>query len=287
MDIELLKTFLEVCKTRHFGRAADNLFLTQSAVSARIRQLETLLSSELFSRQRNNIQLTAAGERLLLHADSVLAAWERARQDVALHNRHTVSLTLASTPGLWDTLLQTGISAIHQRLSDLVLRADIHSGDVLVRKLLERTLDIALLYDPPKAQELVSVPLTSLELMLVSSLPDQTPSQAQQHGYIMVDWGTAFQISHDQHFNSPTPPWLHTSHSRMALDLILSQGGCSYLPRRLVKPWLAEQKLFAVEGSPLFKRDVYGVYHASAAYQEQISEVMGILLQSARQSEQN
>ncbi|MEX2517286.1 MAG: LysR family transcriptional regulator, partial [Gammaproteobacteria bacterium] len=40
MDVDLLKTFLEVQRTRHFGRAADNLFLTQSAISARIRQLE-------------------------------------------------------------------------------------------------------------------------------------------------------------------------------------------------------------------------------------------------------
>ncbi|MGB1090783.1 MAG: LysR family transcriptional regulator, partial [Oceanobacter sp.] len=37
MDTELLKTFLEVSRTRHFGRAAENLFLTQSAVSFRVR----------------------------------------------------------------------------------------------------------------------------------------------------------------------------------------------------------------------------------------------------------
>lgn len=40
MDTELLKTFLEVSRTRHFGRAAEALYLTQSAVSFRIRQLE-------------------------------------------------------------------------------------------------------------------------------------------------------------------------------------------------------------------------------------------------------
>ncbi|WP_082880488.1 MULTISPECIES: LysR family transcriptional regulator [unclassified Oleiphilus] len=39
MDIELLRTFLEVKNTRHFGKAAENLYLTQAAVSARIKQL--------------------------------------------------------------------------------------------------------------------------------------------------------------------------------------------------------------------------------------------------------
>ncbi|WP_082881977.1 LysR family transcriptional regulator [Oleiphilus sp. HI0043] len=39
MDIELLRTFLEVKNTRHFGKAAEHLYLTQAAVSARIKQL--------------------------------------------------------------------------------------------------------------------------------------------------------------------------------------------------------------------------------------------------------
>lgn len=48
MDTELLKTFLEVSRTRHFGRAAESLYLTQSAVSFRIRQLENQLGCEPF-----------------------------------------------------------------------------------------------------------------------------------------------------------------------------------------------------------------------------------------------
>lgn len=47
MDTELLKTFLEVSRTRHFGRAAEALYLTQSAVSFRIRQLENQLGVNL------------------------------------------------------------------------------------------------------------------------------------------------------------------------------------------------------------------------------------------------
>jgi len=40
MDINILKTFLEVHRTCHFGNAAENLFVTQATVSVRIRQLE-------------------------------------------------------------------------------------------------------------------------------------------------------------------------------------------------------------------------------------------------------
>ncbi len=66
MDTELLQDFpSEVSRTRHFGRAAEALYLTQSAVSFRIRQLENQLGVNLFTRHRNNIRLTTAGEKLL------------------------------------------------------------------------------------------------------------------------------------------------------------------------------------------------------------------------------
>lgn len=52
MDTELLKTFLEVSRTRHFGRAAESLYLTQSAVSFRIRQLENQLGESFHPPQK-------------------------------------------------------------------------------------------------------------------------------------------------------------------------------------------------------------------------------------------
>ncbi len=82
MDTELLKTFLEVSRTRHFGRAAEALYLTQSAVSFRIRQLENQLGVNLFTRHRNNIRLTSAGERLLPYAESLMSTWLMAKKEV-------------------------------------------------------------------------------------------------------------------------------------------------------------------------------------------------------------
>lgn len=84
MDTELLKTFLEVSKTRHFGRAAESLYLTQSAVSFRIRQLETQLGTNLFTRHRNNIRLTVAGERLIPYAESLMNTWLLAKKRLAM-----------------------------------------------------------------------------------------------------------------------------------------------------------------------------------------------------------
>lgn len=94
MDTELLKTFLEVSRTRHFGRAAESLYLTQSAVSFRIRQLENQLGVNLFTRHRNNIRLTAAGEKLLPYAETLMSTWQAARKEVAHTSRHNEFLSV-------------------------------------------------------------------------------------------------------------------------------------------------------------------------------------------------
>ena len=112
MDTELLKTFMEVSRTRHFGRAAENLYLTQSAVSFRIRQLEGLLGVELFSRQRNNIQLTAAGEKLMPLAETSVRLEQRIRQEIATVDGQSQQFTLGATPNLWDALLQSRLNSI-------------------------------------------------------------------------------------------------------------------------------------------------------------------------------
>ena len=86
MDTELLKTFLEVSRTRHFGRAAEALYLTQSAVSFRIRQLENQLGVNLFTRHRNNIRLTTAGEKLLPYAETLMVLMYRSKATQKLNN---------------------------------------------------------------------------------------------------------------------------------------------------------------------------------------------------------
>ena len=84
MDIDQLRTLLEVNRCRHFRRAADALYITQSTVSARIKKLEEELGVRLFERATRKVQLTPQGHRLLPYAETIMALWQRAQQDVAL-----------------------------------------------------------------------------------------------------------------------------------------------------------------------------------------------------------
>lgn len=287
MDIELLKTFLEVHRTRHFGRAAENLYLTQSAVSARIRQLEQVLGTDLFVRTRNNIHLTPAGERLAPHAESVLTVWERARQDVALSQGQSTRLAIAAPPSIWDSWLQTALQRLYRDLPDIALRADVYSDDSLGRRLIEDALDLAVCFDPPKSYDLLVREIDSLPLVMVASQANMVAATAVRDRYIQVDWGTTFKVDHARAFIGMPPAVLHTSSGRIALDFLLANGGAVYLPEPVARPYMDERVLFPVVDAPVFNRAVHVVHKSAHERPVLIDKVVGLLTQVSSRSPQS
>jgi DNA-binding transcriptional LysR family regulator len=72
LDLAQVRAFVVTAEQRHFGRAAQALFLTQQALSKRIRKLEESLGVPLFLRTNRSVELTADGERFLPHARELL-----------------------------------------------------------------------------------------------------------------------------------------------------------------------------------------------------------------------
>ncbi|MCF2908975.1 MULTISPECIES: LysR family transcriptional regulator [Pseudoalteromonas] len=277
MDLDLLKTFVEVVKTRHFGRAAENLYITQSAVSFRIRQLEQSLGVNLFIRQRNNIQLTAPGERLLPHANMILTGMQRAKVDVALANNMHKQLSLAGTPNIWDAFLQFGINHIVAAMPGVSLVAEVKAQQESTRLLLERTLDIAVLFDPPKVDELVVKQIKHLAIIPVSTMAQTTSEDFFDKQYVYVDWGTAFSLWHAKQFTGSTPPYFRTSTGRIALDLIMQCGGSAFIPRALAVESIEKKQLFHIESVEQNAREIYVAYHKDNDQLEQIETIASLL----------
>jgi DNA-binding transcriptional LysR family regulator len=82
MDSRQLSVFAAVARARSFTRAAADIRVAQSAVSATIAALETELGDRLFDRSTRKVQLTAAGQALLPHALSIVDAFQAARDAV-------------------------------------------------------------------------------------------------------------------------------------------------------------------------------------------------------------
>ncbi|MFC6987255.1 LysR family transcriptional regulator [Streptomyces cirratus] len=80
MDVELrhLRAFRSVARHRSFSRAAEELLITQPALSRTIAQLEATLSVRLVDRSSRHVEPTDTGAEFLVHAERVLAAMDQA-----------------------------------------------------------------------------------------------------------------------------------------------------------------------------------------------------------------
>lgn len=274
MDIELLKTFLEVHKTRHFGQAANNLHLTSAAVSARIKQLEQYLGVTLFVRNRGNIQLTSEGERLLPLADTVTLTWSRALQEVALETSRSSRLHIGATSGLWQFSLQSKLIDLCDSLPDTAIQAEGHSGEELIRRLSDRTLDVVLLYEPPMSADLRSDKIGQLKLILASTQTDVPVRSALHEGYVYVDWGSAFAMFHAKRFGEVPPSAVTVNLASIALHYLARIPGAAYLPVTLLDD---APYLHPVKDAPPFNRPIYATWRAGHDQPDLIARVIECL----------
>lgn len=273
MDIGLLKAFLEVNRSRHFGRAANNLFISQSAVSARIKQLEDELGLRLFTRDRNNIELTTAGKKFLIYAENILNTWNRARQEIAIPEGVDTLLSIAALPSIWDIFLEDWLSWTHKSNVSTALQADVMRTDSIMRNLLDGAIDLGFVFDPPKTPQLLVKELIPVPLVMVSSERSTSVENAVKENYIFVDWGTAFAMAHARQYPDAPPPALRAGVGRIALSFIKQCGGTAYLPEAMVYEQLGTD-LHRVEGAPVIHKEAYAIYSQSSNKRDTINGVL-------------
>ena len=98
MNNNELLTFIAVAKTGSFSLAAEQLFLTQPAVSKRIAMLEQELQSQLFDRLGRRVRLTEAGQVLLKRAETIVREIQDCQRDIHnLSGRVSGSLSIATS----------------------------------------------------------------------------------------------------------------------------------------------------------------------------------------------
>lgn len=256
MDIELIRTFLEVNRLRHFGRSAERLFVTPAAVSARVRLLEEQLGAPLFTRSRNNVQLTAAGQRFLPHAENILRSWNRAMLSVGTSREPFETVALGSLHSIWAVLLGGWLSRLYASQAGLVMQVDLLTSQAVVSRVREQSLDYGLLYEPPRATDLQVDEVAAVELVLVCDRPGHVADDGLE-GYVHVDWGMQYAMTLSRALPELPEPVLRVDSPEPAYELLRDRGGAAYLPRRMVQADLDAGRLHGVSGAPAVRRPVY------------------------------
>ncbi len=273
MDIELLRTFLEVERLRHFRKAAEELFVTQAAVSSRIKLLEETLGVSLFVRQKRQIDLTPEGHRFKRYAERLIAEWRKAKHDVALGQTGS-QLAVGGTIRVWDAGMQDWVHDVHRAYPDLALILESHAPDTLVRRLLDGQLDLGFIMEPPQLDVLEIVEVAKLELVMVSTRQGITVEDAMGAGYITIDWGLSVALQHRRLYPDAPESALRIANASVALEFMLEFGGAAYLSVREIVDEIKEGELFAVAGASPIERTVYAIYPVRTERKELIQSVV-------------
>ncbi|GII23922.1 LysR family transcriptional regulator [Planosporangium mesophilum] len=181
MQLQQLRYFVAVAKTRHFTQAAEKVGVAQPSLSKQIHSLEADLGAPLFERGRGNVVLTAAGETLLPLAIRILADVDTARREVGnLVGLRRGRVRLGATPSLCVSLVPRLLRRFHSEFPEIELYIEEGGSQDLVRNLGQGGLDLALIVQPTDGADpaLLTEPLVRESLVVASTTSLPTPDGA-------------------------------------------------------------------------------------------------------------
>ncbi|MGS0986093.1 LysR family transcriptional regulator [Burkholderia glumae] len=169
ITIRQLKTFESVARNLSFSRAAEDLHLTQPAVSMQIKQMEDQAGVSLFSHAGRRISLTEAGQLLLRHSRVILADLKAAEQSLA-------TLRIGGGEQMRVGLITSGsyffphlIGAFMQGETGFELNMTVRSRDQLIALLRNDGIDLAILVHAPEDTAIVADAFAPNPFVLVAS----------------------------------------------------------------------------------------------------------------------
>ena len=169
MTFEQLRTFLWVARLGGVRRAAEQMHLSQPAVSARIHALEAALGAELFERAQSGMRLTKRGEKLLGYAEQI----HKIQEDIKANIVDPAGLEGLLRLGVSETVVQSWlpdfVAALNAEypLVDVEITVDVSLD--LRDALLNRALDLAILMGPISEFSINNVDLPAFDLVWIRS----------------------------------------------------------------------------------------------------------------------
>jgi DNA-binding transcriptional LysR family regulator len=152
VEIRHLMALRAVAVERSFGRAADRLGFTQSAVSQQVASLERIVGGAVFERPGGPkpVEITPLGQLLLEHATAVLNRMEVAGAEIELFRAGRMgSITIGTFQSVSVRLLPQVFRSLRAERPDLEIRLrELDEQDALIAGLEDRTLDAAFLVEP-------------------------------------------------------------------------------------------------------------------------------------------
>lgn len=154
MDTSSLRTFLSIAETGSFSLAAEQLYLTQSAISKRIQSLESELDTRLFDRVGRQTMLTPAGEVFYNRAQTILRELEDSHREIDnLKGEVAGTLHIGTSHHIGLHRLPPILKRLNQKYPDLILDIHFMDSEVAYREVQSGKLELGVITIPGKEKQ--------------------------------------------------------------------------------------------------------------------------------------
>ncbi len=180
MNLRFVEAFYWAATLKSVSRAAEKLFITQSATSARLSSLEDELGVMLLDRRDKQFRLTVAGTRFLAYADKLLKLQREILSEMqGAQAPRALTLRLGVIESVLHSWLIAWVETLRQELPNLELELSVETTPVLMELVRRGTLDLVLAAQPVAAEGVRHVPLPPMPMAFAGP---QTMGSRRRHG---------------------------------------------------------------------------------------------------------
>ncbi|SBV92658.1 Transcriptional regulator, LysR family [uncultured Dysgonomonas sp.] len=164
-----LKVFHSVAVHLNFTKAAEELYISQPAVTKNIKELETELDAKLFDRLSNNVALTEAGRIVFDYAEHVLELDKKLAFDLStLKQKYAGQLKLGASTTIGQYILPSILAKFHERHTDIALMLLNDNTEKIERALLRNEIDLGIVEGSSKNNQIKYIPFIKDEIVAIA-----------------------------------------------------------------------------------------------------------------------
>ena len=208
ITIRQLQVFEAVARQLSYTRAAEELHLTQPAVSMQVKQLESSVGLSLFEQLGKRVFMTQAGETMLRHAQTIMRHLATAREEMDELkgvDSGRLRIAVASTVNYFATRLLATFARLHPSVQ---ITLDVTNRETLLQKLEDNQPDVVLMGKPPKDLDLDADAFMDNPLIMIAR-PDHPLSkhrsialkELNEETFLVRESGSGTRIAMERFFD--------------------------------------------------------------------------------------
>lgn len=209
-DLEI-EVFLAICKHKNISKAAEQMFMSQSSISERLKTLEKSLGFMLFQRNRGNRETTLTPEGRVFY-ELALQRQEITRKMCAAGETHqTLQLRIGCLSSIGNYLFPSVYQRFSQRYPQSKLEFYSMNAQKAYAKLAAREVDLAFSTYGSQRGQITATPFVSEPLVLICSANSDYPEVVEHNMLSQKDeiyrrWSYDFERWHKSFFRTDSPP---------------------------------------------------------------------------------